>query len=79
MNFLQEIKKCVDMGQSNFTLSSRGGYVCGVKRVCEISENRICLECGEGAVAVRGSKLKLTKLADGDAAFSGEIEGIDFL
>ena len=79
MNFLSEIKKCVDIGLTEVTSSPRGVYVSGVKRVGELSPERVVLECEGCCVEICGSFLKITKLCDGDAGFSGKICGVNFL
>ena len=45
----------------------------------ELSPERVVLECEGCCVEICGSFLKITKLCDGDAGFSGKICGVNFL
>lgn len=79
MNFLREIKKCVEIGRTEITASPYGVYVSGVKRITLLSPDRVILECDGCCLEICGNALKITKLCDGDAGFSGKICGVNFL
>ncbi len=57
-------------------IDGKGGYFQNVRRLLEFSPTRLVLKGKEGAVAVEGEALFLTKYTDGDASVSGRIRSV---
>lgn len=79
MKFSEEIKKI----KENFVwqelcLSANGGYFIGVKKIINFNEENITVNTEISKVSVSGKGLKIAKLMEGDLAFSGRVEKVEF-
>ena len=79
MKFKNEIKKVNELlFPYEFSLTPKGGYFIGVKKMVENSESKLQVLTATRRITVYGNKIKIVKLVDGDLAFLAIVEKIEF-
>ena len=78
MKFINEIKKASEaLFPYDFSLTSKGGYFIGVKKIIENSEGKLQVLTRCRRITVLGRNIKIIKFIEGDLAFLGIVERIE--
>ena len=78
MKFKNEIKKASEqLFPYDFSLTPKGGYFIGVKKLVENGENRLQVLTFCRRITVLGQNIKITKFIEGDLAFLGVVERVE--
>ena len=79
MKFSEEIKKIKEnFFWQELCLSAKGGYFIGVKKIISFTDENIAVTTQFSKIVITGKNLKVAKLIEGDLAFSGEVEKVEF-
>ena len=78
MKFKSEIKKASEvLFPYDFSLTTKGGYFIGVKKMVEICDNKLQVLTYNRRITILGNNLKITKFIEGDLAFLGVVERVE--
>jgi hypothetical protein len=78
MKLLKQILSELGAGETNSFMVAMGycGYFCNVKRVEELSAEKISLRVGKELVTVEGNDLGIDKYFENDLVILGKIRGV---
>ena len=78
MKFKNEIKKASEhLFPYDFSLTTKGGYFIGVKKMIENSQNKLQVLTFSRQITVFGKNIKIIKFIEGDLAFLGMVERVE--
>ena len=79
MKFRNEIKKNSELlFPYDLSLTNKGGYFIGVKKLLENSDSKLQVLTANRRVTIIGKNIKIIKLIEGDLAFLGIVERVEF-
>ena len=79
MKFRNEIKKNSELlFPYDLSLTSKGGYFIGVKKLLENNNSSLQVLTANRRVTIIGKNIKIIKLVEGDLAFLGIVERVEF-
>ena len=78
MKFKNEIKKTSELlFPYDFSLTTKGGYFIGVKKMIENNEGKLQVLTHSRRITVFGRNIKIIKFIEGDLAFLGIDERVE--